>query len=115
MLTHKQQVIEWISDVVQRAKEQNKVLLSFSHFPMTDFYNGASEEIEDVFGEGNFQLSRMPQSSTSEALAATGLSVHVGGHMHFNDTGMTHYEKDGETYTLFNIQAPSLVGLHSCL
>lgn len=110
MLTHKQQVIEWISDVVQRAKEQNKVLLSFSHFPMTDFYNGASEEIEDVFGEGNFQLSRMPQNSTSEALAATGLSVHVGGHMHFNDTGMTHYEKDGETYTLFNIQAPSLAG-----
>ncbi|OEF28196.1 phosphoesterase [Vibrio rumoiensis 1S-45] len=110
MLTHKQQVIEWIADVVQRAKEQNKVLLSFSHFPMTDFYNGASEDIEDVFGEGNFQLSRMPQNSTSEALAETGLTVHVGGHMHFNDTGVKQYQKEGKTYTLFNIQAPSLAG-----
>ncbi|MGF1735188.1 metallophosphoesterase [Photobacterium satsumensis] len=110
MLTHKEHVIEWISDTVKAAKEQNKVLLSFSHFPMTDFYNGASEEIEDIFGEGNFQLKRVPEDDTSKALAQTGLSIHVGGHMHFNDTGLKQYNIDGETYTLFNIQAPSLAG-----
>ncbi|MGL6314616.1 metallophosphoesterase [Vibrio sp. WXL103] len=110
MLTHKKHVIDWIKDVTKAAKEQNKVLMSFSHFPMTDFYNGASEEIEDIFGEGNFQLSRMPEDDTSKALAATGLSIHVGGHMHFNDTGKKQYTIDGETYTLFNIQAPSLAG-----
>ncbi|NRB23216.1 metallophosphoesterase [Shewanella sp.] len=110
MLTHKQQVIDWISDVVKSAKMQGKTLISFSHFPMTDFYNGASEEIEDIFGEGNFQLAREPEDDTSKALAATGLSVHVGGHMHFNDTGMKRYNIDGEQYTLFNIQAPSLAG-----
>jgi hypothetical protein len=27
---------------------------------MTDFYNGASEDIEDLFGEGSHQLSREP-------------------------------------------------------
>ena len=61
MLTHKEHVIDWISDVVKAAKEQNKTLVSFSHFPMTDFYNGASEEIEDLFGEGSHQLAREPR------------------------------------------------------
>lgn len=110
MLTHKEHVIEWIADTVQTAKEKDKVLISFSHFPMTDFYNGASEEIEDIFGEGNFQLRRVPEDDTSKALAQTGLGIHVGGHMHFNDTGRKQYHIGGETYTLFNIQAPSLAG-----
>lgn len=110
MLTHKIHVIDWMKEVTKAAKEQGKVLMSFSHFPMTDFYNGASEEIEDIFGAGNFQLAREPEDDTSKALAATGLSIHVGGHMHFNDTGMKQYTIDGETYTLFNIQAPSLAG-----
>ncbi|MGF1683145.1 metallophosphoesterase [Photobacterium minamisatsumaniensis] len=110
MLTHKAHVIDWIRDVVKAAKEQNKTLVSFSHFPMTEFYNGASEDIEDLFGEGNFQLGRKPDEETSKALAATGLSVHVGGHMHFNDTGMKSYNINGEQHTLFNIQAPSLAG-----
>ncbi|MEF1246815.1 metallophosphoesterase [Vibrio owensii] len=110
MLTHKQHVIEWISDVVKAAKEQNKTLVSFSHFPMTDFYNGASEDIEDLFGEGSHQLSREPNDDTSKALASTGLSIHVGGHMHFNDTGKKSYVIDGVQHTLFNIQAPSLAG-----
>ncbi|NRF27868.1 metallophosphoesterase [Vibrio coralliilyticus] len=110
MLTHKQQVIEWISEVVKAAKEQNKTLVSFSHFPMTDFYNGASEEIEDLFGEGSHQLAREPDNETSKALAATGLNIHVGGHMHFNDTGKKTYNINGVEHTLFNIQAPSLAG-----
>ncbi|MCZ8498819.1 hypothetical protein O9929_15475 [Vibrio lentus] len=41
-------MIDWISDVVKK-RRQNKTLVSFSHFPMTDFYNGASEEIESVW------------------------------------------------------------------
>ncbi|WP_086774476.1 metallophosphoesterase [Vibrio coralliirubri] len=110
MLTHKEHVIDWISDVVKAAKEQNKTLVSFSHFPMTDFYNGASEEIEDLFGEGSHQLAREPDDETSRALAATGLNIHVGGHMHFNDTGKKSFNIDGVQHTLFNIQAPSLAG-----
>lgn len=110
MLTHKEHVIDWISDVVKAAKEQNKTLVSFSHFPMTDFYNGASEEIEDLFGEGSHQLAREPADDTSRALAATGLNIHVGGHMHFNDTGKKSFNIDGVQHTLFNIQAPSLAG-----
>ncbi|RJX75268.1 metallophosphoesterase [Vibrio sinensis] len=105
MLTHKEQVIDWMKTVVKRADEQGKTLVAFSHFPMTEFYNGAAETIEDIFGAGNFQLARSPKEDVSEALAKTGIKLHVGGHMHFNDTGVKHYE-DGSF--LFNIQAPSM-------
>jgi 3',5'-cyclic AMP phosphodiesterase CpdA len=105
MLTHKRQVIDWMASVAKRAKEQNKVLITFSHFPMTEFDNGAAKDIENIFGEGKFQLARAPKEDTSHALAKTGIRVHVGGHMHFNDTGVRKYP-DGSL--LYNIQAPSM-------
>ncbi|WP_156293851.1 metallophosphoesterase family protein [Serratia oryzae] len=104
MLTHKTHVIEWIKTVTQRAKEQNKQLITFSHFPMTEFYNGASDDIEALFGTGSFQMARRPAEDTAHALAQAGIKVHVGGHMHFNDTGVRKYD-DG---FLVNIQAPSM-------
>ncbi|MCW8331037.1 metallophosphoesterase [Photobacterium sp. SDRW27] len=105
MLTHKAHVIEWMKTVASRAEKQGKTLVTFSHFPMTEFYNGAAETIEDIFGPGNFQLARSPKEDVSRALAQTGIKLHVGGHMHFNDTGVKHYD-DGSY--LFNIQAPSM-------
>lgn len=105
MLTHKQHVIEWMKTVVDRANKQGKTLVTFSHFPMVEFYNDAAEEIADIFGPGNFQLARSPKEEVSHALARTGIKLHVGGHMHFNDTGVKRYQ-DGSF--LFNIQAPSM-------
>jgi len=105
MLTHKQQTIAWMASVAQRAKAQNKTLLTFSHFPMVEFDNGAAPELEEIFGKGKFQLKRAPQEDTSHALAKTGIGIHIGGHMHFNDTGVRKYD-DGSV--LFNIQAPSM-------
>ena len=105
MLTHKQQTVAWMASVVQRAKAQNKTLVTFSHFPMVEFDNGAAPEIEALFGKGTFQLARAPREETSYALAKTGIGIHVGGHMHFNDTGVRRYP-DGSQ--LVNIQAPSL-------
>lgn len=105
MLTHKKQVVDWMAAVAKRAKEQNKVLVTFSHFPMVEFDNGAAQNLEDIFGKGKFQLARAPKEDTSHALAQTGIGVHVGGHMHFNDTGVRKYP-DGSV--LFNIQAPSM-------
>ncbi len=105
MLTHKQQTVAWMADVAQRARKLNKTLVTFSHFPMVEFDNGAAADLADIFGEGKFQLARAPREDTSHALAKTGIGVHVGGHMHFNDTGVRRYA-DGSL--LFNIQAPSL-------
>lgn len=105
LFRHKPQLVTWIKDVVQRAKAQNKELVAFSHFPMTDFYDGAKPKIAQLFGKDKLQLRRMPLSQTAQALADTGLTLHVGGHMHINDTGRV----TGQTgNTLFNIQAPSL-------
>ena len=105
MLTHKQQTVEWMTSVARRAKAQHKTLITFSHFPMVEFDNGAVPELEEIFGEGKFQLKRAPREDTSHALAKTGIGIHIGGHMHFNDTGVRKYD-DGSV--LFNIQAPSM-------
>ncbi|WP_072929652.1 metallophosphoesterase family protein [Nissabacter archeti] len=105
MLTHKQQTVAWMASVAQRAKAEHKTLVTFSHFPMVEFDNGAMQDMEALFGEGTLQLTRAPRQETSYALAKTGIGVHVGGHMHFNDTGVRRYP-DGSV--LVNIQAPSL-------
>ncbi len=105
MLTHKEQVVDYIADVVKRAEKQGKTLVAFSHYPMSDFYNDASENLADIFGPTKFQLQRVPKGDVTKALAQTGLKLHVGGHMHFNDTGVRRYD-DGSF--LFNVQAPSM-------
>lgn len=104
VLTHKKHLMGWIQDIVKQADERGKTLLAFSHFPMTEFYNGQSDTISELFGEGTFQLARRPSDSVSKLLAETGLKVHVGGHMHMNDTGVIRSDEQ----FLVNIQAPSL-------
>lgn len=107
MITHKQQVIDWMGDVARRAEVLGKHLVTFSHFPMTEFYDGSYEVIADVFGtDGALQQKRMPLQKTSQVLLETGIKFHVGGHMHQNDTGVFRDERTGET--LINIQAPSI-------
>ncbi|WP_063569775.1 metallophosphoesterase [Achromobacter ruhlandii] len=105
MLTHKAHVIKWLADVVARGKAQGKQVVAFSHFPMTEFFNGASDDIEALLGANKMQMVRRPAENTTRALADTGLKVHVGGHMHFNDTTSRNY---GGDKALFNIQAPSM-------
>lgn len=105
VITHKTHLLDWITDVVQRAHAQDKTLIAFSHFPMQEFYDGASDDIAQLMGEQKFQLRRNPTTNTSKMLADTGLKIHVAGHMHINDTGV--YRGDNGK-VLFNIQAPSL-------
>lgn len=105
MITHKQHVLNWVAAVVKRAKAQDKQLIAFSHFPMTEFYDQQSDTIAELFGENNFQLKRRPKEAVSQLLAAMGLKVHVAGHMHINDTGM---QRNTNGDFLFNIQAPSI-------
>lgn len=105
MLTHKAHQIDWIKSVAARAKAQGKQLMSFSHYPTMDFYANQTEAMKAVFKPGAFQVSRMPAAATTAALAATGLPLHVGGHMHFN--GTNDY-KDAAGNYLVNVQAPSL-------
>jgi 3',5'-cyclic AMP phosphodiesterase CpdA len=105
MLTHKIHQIEWIKSVAARAKAQGKQLMSFSHYPTMDFYANQTDAMKAVFKPGAFQISRMPAAATTAALAATGLPLHVGGHMHFN--GTNDYKDSAGNY-LVNVQSPSL-------
>ncbi|WP_102796515.1 metallophosphoesterase [Bowmanella denitrificans] len=105
LVSHKTQVLDWIRTVVKRAASQGKTLLAFSHFPMTEFYDGQSQGMADLFGAEAQQLARRPTDRVGQLLADTGLTLHVGGHMHFNDTGRI---KGSQGNTLINIQAPSL-------
>ncbi|RFP26005.1 metallophosphoesterase [Duganella sp. BJB488] len=103
--THKIHQMEWIKSVTERAKAQGKQLMAFSHYPTMDFYANQTGAMKAVFKPGAFQVSRMPDASTTAALAATGLPLHMGGHMHFN--GTNDY-KDAAGNYLVNVQSPSL-------
>ncbi|WP_328797001.1 metallophosphoesterase [Luteimonas deserti] len=106
MLSHKPHVIAWLRAVVEDGAARGKQVVAFSHFPMTEFYNGASDMIASLLGEESMQLARRPADTTTDVLAGTGLRVHVGGHMHLNDIAV--HPGRGDRRALFNIQAPSL-------
>jgi 3',5'-cyclic AMP phosphodiesterase CpdA len=105
VLTHKRHQMEWIASVSARARAEGKRLMAFSHYPTMDFYANQTEAMKAVFKPGAFQTARVPAAATTAALAATGLRLHVGGHMHFN--GTNDYQ-DGAGNFLVNVQSPSL-------
>ncbi|MCU4675265.1 metallophosphoesterase [Catenovulum sp. 2E275] len=98
-------LISWIKNVVERARANNKVLIAFSHFPLGDFYDQASDFLAPFAGKDTYNQRRFPVESTLSTFAKTGLTVHFAGHMHINDSSVY---KDKAGNSLFNIQAPSI-------
>jgi 3',5'-cyclic AMP phosphodiesterase CpdA len=105
VLTHKLHLLEWIKAVSARARLEGKQLMTFSHYPTMDFYANQTDAMKSVFKPGAFQTARVPESATTAALAATGVRLHVGGHMHFN--GTNDFTDAAGNY-LANVQSPSL-------
>lgn len=105
VLEHKKHLIIWVAKVAMEAKRLNKTLIAFSHYPMIDFNDGASEEIRKLLGEGALQAHRIPDEKVAQVFADAGLKIHFGGHMHLNDTGIRTTSSGN---TLVNIQTPSL-------
>lgn len=97
--------LDWIKKLSQEAEKRGKTLISFSHYPLVDFHDRTSDEMKNLFGEGKFQLNRVPDIQTSELYAQAGIRVHFAGHMHINDTGVL---RKGNSTELINIQVPSL-------
>ncbi|PJJ66579.1 metallophosphoesterase family protein [Chryseobacterium geocarposphaerae] len=104
VLTHKKHLIKWIKKVMQEAKANGKTVIAFTHYPMIDFNDGATNEIKKLLGEKKWQLERVPEEEVAEVFAENGLQIHFAGHMHINDTGIR--KKDNKI--LVNIQVPSL-------
>jgi len=105
VITHKTHLINWVKKITKEAEKRNKTLITFSHYPMIDFYDDASSHIKNVLGEGKMQLHRVPEENVAKIFADAGLKIHFGGHMHINDTGIRKTVKGN---TLINIQTPSL-------
>jgi 3',5'-cyclic AMP phosphodiesterase CpdA len=105
VLTHKKHLMDWLKDINARAKAQGKQVMAFSHYPTMDFYANQTEAMKAVFKPGAFQTARVPEAATTAALAATGLKLHIGGHMHFNGTNDF---TDSAGNFLANVQSPSL-------
>lgn len=107
IIAYKEHLIKWVEEVVKESKRLNKTLITFSHYPMVDFYDGAAQDLKSLFGEDKLQLHRVPDERIAELFAEAGLRLHFGGHMHLNDTGLRRF---GEGSFLVNIQVPSLAG-----
>jgi len=105
VVTNKAYLIKWVKHISEEAKKHNKTLIAFSHYPMVEFNDGASPEIGQFMGPDKWQLNRVPLKEVAELFADAGLTIHFGGHMHINDTGL-HTSAKGNT--LLNVQTPSL-------
>lgn len=104
VLTNKKHLIEWVKNIANEAKRKNKTLIAFTHYPMVDFNDGASNEIKNLLGDKKWQLERVPQDEVAKVFSDAGIKIHFAGHMHINDTG----SKKSENNFLVNIQVPSL-------
>lgn len=104
VLTNKKHLIEWVKKIMQEAKTNGKTVIAFTHYPMIDFNDGATNEIKNLLGEKKWQLERVPDEEVAKAFAEAGLRIHFAGHMHINDTGI---RKIGDKM-LVNVQVPSL-------
>ncbi|RZJ38407.1 MAG: metallophosphoesterase, partial [Chryseobacterium sp.] len=104
VLTNKRHLIDWVKKISEEAKKNHKTLIAFTHYPMIDFNDGATDDIKKLLGEKKWQLERVPQENVAKVFADAGLQIHFAGHMHINDTGI---RKFGDKM-LVNVQVPSL-------
>lgn len=105
VLEHKAFLLPWVRKVVAEAKRRNKILVTYSHYPLVDFNDGASGLVRKAWGSRKFDLHRVPDEEVTEAFLEAGIRLHVAGHMHVNDTGVMR-GKNGKC--LYNIQVPSI-------
>lgn len=104
VLTHKKHLIDWVKTTMAEAKKNGKTVIAFTHYPMIDFNDGATQEIKSLLGEKKWQMERVPEEEVAKVFAEAGLQIHFAGHMHINDTGIRTI--NGKM--LVNIQVPSL-------
>ncbi len=105
VLDYKTHLINWVKTITTQAKEQGKTLIAFSHYPMIDFNDDASEALKTFFEGNKWQLERVPDETVAQQFSEAGITIHIAGHMHINDTGIRTFP-NGKS--LVNIQTPSI-------
>ena len=102
--TYKPQVFAWLKKISERAKEQGKALVVFSHYPVTEYLNNSSNDFFYLFGDESYNNRRVPTPDTGDKAIEAGIRAQFGGHIHVNDTAV-HSNDQG---AIVNVQAPSL-------
>ncbi|WP_198027646.1 metallophosphoesterase [Seonamhaeicola sp. S2-3] len=105
VIKHKTHLINWVKTISDQAKKLGKTLIAFSHYPMIDFNDDASNDLKNFFEGNKWQLERVPNEKVAQLFSEAGIKVHVAGHMHINDTGFRTFENGT---SLVNIQTPSI-------
>lgn len=98
-------LLDWMQDVVRRARALGKKLIAFSHYPALDPLAGTAAKERALFGSVGL-ARRDPGLDVAQSFAATGVGIHLSGHLHVNDTAHFH---DG-SHGFYNIAVPSTVG-----
>ncbi len=104
-LEHKPHLVPWIKHVYDEAKRLGKHVIAFSHFPLLDFNDGASDALARSWGKEKFDIERVPSAEVSNAMFEAGVRLHFAGHMHIFDTA----KKSVGNQTMYNVQIPSLI------
>lgn len=104
-LQHKPYLIPWVKKVYDDAKRLGKRVIAFSHFPLLDFNDGASEALARSWGKSKFDIERVPSEEVSQAMFDAGVRLHFGGHMHVFDVARKTVGEE----TMYNVQTPSLI------
>ncbi|MGU3574419.1 metallophosphoesterase family protein [Brucellaceae bacterium C25G] len=105
LLSSRPYLLVWMQDVARRAREKGKRLIAFSHYPALDPLAGTAAKERTLFDKSGL-ARRDPGIEVAKAFAATGVGIHLSGHLHVNDTAFFH---DGEQ-GFYNIAVPSTVG-----
>lgn len=92
VLSNKKHLIDWVKNISKEAEKKHKVLIAFTHYPMLDYNDDASDDIKNLLGENKWQLDRVPTDQVAEVFADAELKLHFAGHMHINDTGIKKFK-----------------------
>lgn len=95
----------WVKKIASEAQHRHKTLIAFSHYPLIEFNDGASETISKAWGDNKFDLSRVAEPSVSKVFLQAGTQLHFAEHMHINNTATISDEQGNK---LYNIQVPSI-------
>ncbi|WP_347265790.1 metallophosphoesterase [Paracoccus sp. (in: a-proteobacteria)] len=105
VLGHRAHLLPWMRDVAARARAGGKRLLAFSHYPALDVLAGTGGAELRLLGPTGL-ARRTPPPEVAEAFAATGVALHLSGHLHVNDTA--RHGRAGQGFV--NVSVPSPVG-----
>ncbi|RII37910.1 metallophosphoesterase [Pseudooceanicola sediminis] len=82
-------LIDWIGDVVGRARAAGKSLMAFSHYPVLDPFRDPAGAETAMFGQTTI-ARRTPGPAVAQTLSEVGLRQHFSGHMHVHGGGPPH-------------------------